>query len=132
MIEWVVDRLLALLGPIADLKKDKRELRDAALKAVLEALNETLIYYRDIESGTKPSRAREAQLVRLWSAAAIPVRHIDPQLASKCQDKAEYWLDPEGWDRSKVTKVGIDLESLKERYDAMLHPDKSPERTRER
>jgi len=132
MIEWVVDRLLALLGPIADLKKDQRELKDAALRAVSEALNETLLYYRDIDSGVKPSREREAQLVRLWAAAAIPVRHFDSALASTCQLKAEYWLDPRSWRRNKVKKVGIDLGSLKERYDAMLHPNKSLERTRER
>jgi hypothetical protein len=124
MIEWIVERLIGLLGPVAKLQKDKRDLADAALRSVSEALTETCLYYRAIEDGGGTDKVREAQLVRLWAAAAIPLRHIDPDLASTCQYKSDYWLDPRSWDNAKIKRIGIDLDSVKRRFNALLAPAK--------
>lgn len=129
MLQWVVERLIGLLGPIAQLQKDKREIADKALSAVSLALNETFIYYRDFEASQTMDREREAQLVRLWSAAAIPLRHIDPELASICEKKAEYWLDPQSWDNQSIRELGIGLESVRDRYREMLGSNNSSKST---
>jgi len=125
MLQWVVERFSGLLGPIAQLQKDKRELADNALNAVSQALNETFLYYRDFESSQALDPQREAQLVRLWSAAAIPLRHIDSELASICEHKAEYWVNPSSWDNQKIEQLGIGLESVRDRYRVMLCPNNS-------
>jgi len=52
MIEWIVERLIGLLGPVAKLQKDKRDLADSALRSVSEALTETCLYYRAIEASS--------------------------------------------------------------------------------
>lgn len=48
MLEYVIDKLIALLGPIATLSKEKRELKDSALRGISIALQETKLYYRDL------------------------------------------------------------------------------------
>lgn len=73
MIEFVVERLLNLVGTIAVMGRDRRELRDNALRAISHALNETYLYYRDIDAGKERNIDTEAQLSRYWSAAAIPL-----------------------------------------------------------
>ncbi len=125
MLQWVVERFLELLGLIAQLQKDRREVADRALSATSQALNETFLYYRDIETDQAIDAKREAELVRLWSAAAIPLRHIDSELASICEHKAAYWLKPDSWNNEQVVLLGIGLESVRDRYRAMLHPNNS-------
>jgi hypothetical protein len=97
MLEFVIEKLIALLGPIATLSKEKRELKDNALRSVSTALRETQLYYRDLGKGKERSMDIEAQLAKYWSAAAIPLRHIDEELAMACEHKAEYWVNPEQW-----------------------------------
>jgi hypothetical protein len=122
MIEFVVERLLNLIGTIAVMGRDRRELRDNALRAISHALNETYLYYRDIDAGKERNIDTEAQLSRYWSAAAIPLRHIDNELAQICEYKSEYWVNPESWDSSKVEQLGIGLKDVRERYRNLLHP----------
>lgn len=122
MIQWVVERLFGLIDTITNLQKDKRVLADDALKAISQALNETYLYYRDIEDGQERDSSREAQLSRLWAAAAIPLRHIDMELSQICEYKAEYWINPETWDNFKNGHLGIGLESVREKYRTLLRP----------
>ena len=123
MIQWVVERLVGLLGPISRLQAEKREIADAALTAISHALDETRLYYRDIESGQPSDQEREAQLVRAWSAAAIPMRHIDRELASACQHKSDFWLNPESWEPDRIEKIGISLDDVSRRYKAKICDD---------
>ena len=122
MLEFVIEKLIGLLGPIATLEKDKRELKDNALRAISTALNETTIYYRDLGRGKDRNFDIEAQLVRYWSAAAIPLRHIDQELAGICENKAEYWLNPEQWSAEEVVQYGIKLDDVKRAYRQMAMP----------
>jgi hypothetical protein len=48
MLSQVIEGVVKLLGPIATLSKDRRELKDSALRAISTALDETYIYYRDL------------------------------------------------------------------------------------
>ena len=61
------------------------------------------------------------QLARYWAAAAVPARHIDEDFAELCLYKSEaWWVNPEEWDSKKIEQYGIDIESVKNKYQAML------------
>lgn len=125
MIEFVVKRLTNLIGHMTEIGRDKRELRDNALRSISHALNETYLYYRDIDSGKERNMDTEAQLSRYWAAAAIPLRHIDNELAEVCEYKSDYWINPETWDQSKIMEFGIALEDVRERYRTLLRPQRT-------
>jgi len=118
----VIKSLFGLVPSLLSLSKDHRELRDAALRAILVALDETYLYYRDLGHGKNRELDREAQLVRYWSAAAIPLRHVDPELAQRCDQKAEYWLNPDNYTPDHVKELDIGLESVRNAYRTLLHP----------
>lgn len=120
IIEMVIDKLSGLIEPIMNLSKDRRDLRDNALRAIAHALNETLIYYSNLERGHQRNSDIEAQLSKYWSAAAIPMRHIDEHLALVCDVKSNYWIKPEDWDDRRIKKVGISLKEVQKSYRALL------------
>jgi hypothetical protein len=122
MLEFVIEKLIALLGPIATLSKEKRELKDNALRSVSTALRETQLYYRDLGKGKERSMDIEAQLAKYWSAAAIPLRHIDEELAMACEHKAEYWVNPEQWSDEEIVRFGIKLQDVAEAYRSIAMP----------
>jgi hypothetical protein len=122
MMEWIVERLISLLGPIATMSKDKRDLQDNALRSISHALQETKIYYRNLDAGKERSYDIENQLAKYWSAAAIPLRHIDQELAMNCEDKAEYWLSPERFSNEDIKKMGIRLTDLSTAYRKLVAP----------
>ncbi|MBX9296644.1 hypothetical protein K5M33_22900 [Chromobacterium vaccinii] len=122
MLEFVIEKLIALLGPIATLSKEKRELKDNALRSVSTALRETQLYYRDLGKGKDRSMDIEALLAKYWSAAAIPLRHIDEELAMACEHKAEYWVNPEQWSGEEIARLGIKLEDVEQAYRNIAMP----------
>lgn len=116
MIKEILDALSKLLGPIATLSKDQRELKDTALRAISIALDETYLYYRDLEGDRRRNLDREAQLVKYWSAAAIPLRHFDRNLSDICDYKSEYWINPNNYSNDEIISMGIELNSVREAY----------------
>ncbi|MEW8073680.1 MAG: hypothetical protein AB2826_25000, partial [Candidatus Thiodiazotropha sp.] len=100
-----------------------RELGDAALQAVSAALSETQLYYKQLESDEGKSPDTEAELVRLWRSAAIPMRHVDQEFAEICQYKSQYWLEPSSWSREKVYEFRIELNSVQERFMRQLRKE---------
>lgn len=122
MLEFIVEKLISLMGPIATLSKQKRELKDNALRAISMALQETKLYYRDLERGGERSMDIEAQLVRYWGAAAIPLRHIDEELAMACEQKSEYWLNPENYSNKQINELGIKLQDVSRAYRQLAMP----------
>jgi hypothetical protein len=130
MIEYVLGQFNALIKPIQDITKDKRELRDNALRAISHALNETRIYYQGRERGRERNLDIEAQLAKYWAAAAIPITHIDPELAMVCEQKCEYWINPDNWTDDEIAQNGIALADLVKTYRKMLVPSLSGSRPR--
>ena len=120
-IEWVVERLISLLPAIGDLSRDRRELADNALRAVSHALTETSLYVNRYVKSGKRDEEIEAQLARYWSAAAIPLRHIDSELSEICEYKSEYWLDPNNWNPDNTNGLSISLDSVRDKYRAKLN-----------
>ena len=122
MLEFIVSQFIALIEPIQNLSKDKRDLKDNALRAISHALNETYLYYRDIEKGKPINLDIQKQLSNYWAAAAIPLRHIDENLALICEMKSEYWVNPENWSNEQIHEHGIALDDLRKKYRVMLAP----------
>lgn len=118
----IISGLFGVVPSLLALPKERRELKDNALRSILVALDETYLYYRDIEKGKGRSEDRETLLARYWSAAAIPMRHIDRDLARRCDQKAEYWLNPDRYDSDTVSELGIGLESVRNAYRTLLRP----------
>ena len=122
MLEFLVDRLIALMGPISTLSKEKRELKDNAFRAISIALQETKLYYKSLERGGDKNMETEAQLVRYWGAASIPLRHIDEELAMVCEHKAEFWISPESWSDEDIKTFGIKLDDVTKAYRQLAMP----------
>ena len=125
MINEILDGLSKILGPIATLSKDRRELKDTALRAISNALDETFLYYRDIDNGSSRNLERESLLAKYWSAAAIPMRHFNEELSNICDHKSEYWISPTNYQDSDIRKLGIGLNDVRQAYRKMLRPDSS-------
>jgi len=123
MISTLLDGLSKILGPIATLSKDRRELKDSALRAISNALDETFLYYRDSNNGANRNLEREAILAKYWSAAAIPMRHFDEQLSNICEYKSEYWIAPSDYSDEDVEQLGIGLNDVRQAYRKMLSPN---------
>jgi len=116
MLTEIIDRLIALLGPIAAASRERRKESDAALSASSIALNATRLYWRDLDRGEQRNPETERQLVLYWSAAAIAIRHFDPDLAIRFEDKAEYWVSPESYSEQEVMDLGLHLDDLSRAY----------------
>jgi hypothetical protein len=129
-LQELVNALFGLVPSLIALPKERRELKDTALRAILVALDETYLYYRDIQRRKERDLEREAQLVKYWSAAAIPMRHVDRDLSVRCDLKAEYWLNPEEYDEDTIAALGIGLESVRNAYRTLLHPRSLVQRSR--
>ena len=76
-----------------------------------------------MDKGSTRNPDREALLVKYWSAAAIPIRHFDNQLASICDLKAEYWVNPDNYDNENISELGIGLDNVRQAYRKMLNPN---------
>ncbi|MFB6342869.1 hypothetical protein ACE1ET_14170 [Saccharicrinis sp. FJH62] len=122
MLSEIISGLTKILGPIATLSKDRRELKDSALRAIATALNETYLYYRDLRNANERNMERESQLSKYWSAAAIPMRHFDENLAGICDAKSEYWINPESYSNEQIVSLGIELGNVRDAYRKLLNP----------
>jgi hypothetical protein len=104
------------------LSKEKREVKDQALRAISIALVETKLYYRDRADGKPQNMDVEAQLSKYWAAAAIPLRHIDQELAVTCEHKADFWTQPNNWPDEDVKRLGIKLDDVTRAYRNVAMP----------
>jgi len=72
------------------------------------------------EGKKRRSRDREFSIARLWHAASIPLREIDPEFAERCFIKGSYWMEPETWDRKRIAEKGIAIEAVFEETRKLL------------
>ena len=121
MIKDILERVDKLADILPQIFKERRDLTDNALRAISHALNETYFYYQSRNLGTPRDLEREQQLSKYWSAAAIPMRHVDESLAELCDLKSEYWVSPDNWPISKIHELGISLESVRDKYRGLLN-----------
>lgn len=98
----------------------KQERDDAAVKSVLTAVNTTKRYLARRKRGEPIDRDAEAELVRLWTTAAVHIRRTDSDLAMRLQNKAEYWTNPENWTQDEVVSNGIHIDKIAEEGKRLL------------
>jgi len=116
----IVDKLLSLLGLIraGEIKRDEKI--EGALHSLNTALCETRDYVSRLNEGEESDRRHEHKLARLWSDASIPLRKIDPELASRCFMKGSYWMEPDAWDQARVKSNKIALDQVHESVRELL------------
>jgi len=110
----ILDRLLHVLGLIRDGKVKKSTHTDKALLALYAALSETKAYISSLAEGKPRDREHEHKLANMWHRASIPLRYIDPDLARRCFDKGNYWMNPESWSDARIEKNRIALDQVLE------------------
>ncbi len=102
-------------------RRDERieEREKVGLRALCLALNETRLYVAKLErakseTGNFEGRdfGQEEKLSNLWTEAAPLLKRIDPDLAQRCLEKADYWTDPEDWSVQDIKNAGIGLERV--------------------
>ena len=113
MVEFLIAKLTDLIIPITNLSKDKRELKQQALSLISSALNETCLYLNRRKSQSR-NLDMEENLSRLWANAAIPIANFDKELATICQYKSDYWINPETWSQEEINSFGIRLTEVKD------------------
>ena len=110
----LVSGLLKLIETVKNAGARRTQRHDQALATIYAAANETRMYIRDAQATKKREPAREARLVRLWTKAAVPVRHIDRQLADRCLLKADFWINPKHWTPAQVREFHIGIDEVYE------------------
>lgn len=128
MIGFVLEQLMQLADPLMRLSKERREVKDAGLRAVSEAVNETYLYHQRVSRGQARDFDAEALLSRAWAAAAIAIRHVDSAFADLCEMKSEYWINPENWSRERIVESDIRLVDVRDRYRKLLSSKSSAKR----
>ena len=120
MIEFVIQKLIALLPTLSELSRENREIRKRALSSISNALNETYLYYSNLERVGSRDFDKEAALSKLWANSAVHISFFDTELAQICEQKSDYWIKPENWSSEKIASTGIELNSVREKYRELL------------
>jgi len=120
MWEPLLTGLFGLLNVFNRDATQSREQIDLALSALISATNETKIYIQRVQRTGSTNRETEEKLSRLWSAASIPIRHFDQDLAERCYIKSEYWLNPENYSATDIAKFRIGIEKINKEAKKLL------------
>lgn len=92
-----------------------------ALKSMSIAVLETRSYIGQTSAGAKERNLdKEREISELWNEAHMDLQSVDPALASRCFDKAEYWADPSLWNAEKVRQYNITLDSMSDAVRGVL------------
>jgi len=119
-MQMVLDGLTRIIGPIATLSRDRRELKDTALMSIATALNETYFYYKELHQGESRSIIKEHEIATYWSAAALTIRYFDAQLAETCADKSTYWINPELYEQQERINQYATLDNVRKAFIKLL------------
>src|SRR5687768_3935007 len=93
----MIEGLKTLLDYFRDERHRREDKADEALAGIYAAANETKLYIKKAQRTGKSDRKKEEELARLWTKAAVPIRHFNHDLADRCLLKGEYWVDPASW-----------------------------------
>lgn len=113
MLETIVLNLQTLLRTMREDRAQKSAHQDLALSALMTATMETRLYLDRAGKGRrKRVRSDEERLVRLWAAAAVPLRHFNKDLAERCTMKADFWLNPENYSEEDIARLRIGIDEV--------------------
>lgn len=112
MWQPLITGLLGLLNYFKENRTTTTEQKDLALSVLISATNETKIYINRVQKTGNTDRETEEKLSRLWASVAVPLRHHDPDLADRCLQKSEYWLNPDNYTATDIAKFRIGIEQV--------------------
>lgn len=104
MWEALIKGLSEFLAHFLEYRNKSQEQKDLALSSIISATNETKIYIKNVQQKSETNRNTEEKLSRLWSAAAVPLRHFDQDLSRRCLEKSDYWLNPDNYSATDIAK----------------------------
>ena len=114
-MKWIFQELRFWVQKFGEWNRKPEEEEEAALTALLDALNETTIYLGRIQVDLNAStREDEERLSRLWRAAAQKVRNYNPELAQRCNMKGAYWADRYRWSDEEIDEMQISIKEITE------------------
>lgn len=114
LLAWMADRLL-------EWKKDKSDLRMIAINGLTPAISSTVLYTEKLKRGEPNDAAEEGRIYCLWYSASSAVIDYDRELAKRCLDKSEYWLNSKLYDAEKVRELNISLMGMKATLEQIKH-----------
>jgi|ERR1700731_2637477 len=95
-------------------KERKNDRDDAAVRSVLVAVNATKTYLARRDRGEAVDREAEGKLAELWTSAAVNIRRSDMDLATRLEEKADYWANPDNWTDEEVRANRIQIDEIAE------------------
>lgn len=122
MIDSLSSFLLAAKDLLETLQKQKiiRDQRlDDGLEAIVSAMIDTRKYI-ERESAKERDRQKELDLSKSWRLAAIKIRKINPDLATKLRFKSLYWEDAMNISRKEILEKGIALKQVEDEFRKLL------------
>jgi hypothetical protein len=84
------------------------------LKKSITALSIAILKTKSYLNNKNKNLSKENEIWVFWNNAHIELQNIDPELASRCFTKAEYWVEPEKWNNKKINQYNITLDSMSE------------------
>lgn len=114
LLTWMADRLL-------DWKKNKSDLRMRAINGLTPVISATVVYTEKLRRGEPNDTAEEDRLYRLWYEASSQVIDYDRELAKRCLDKSEFWLNSKLYNPQKVIDLNISLVGMKATLEQIKH-----------
>ncbi len=118
----MVEDVVYIVREVIDWFKGRRP-TDEAVTALLQAMLATEAYLVD-RVKTGEDRSREADLVSLWTECAVLFRNSNPELADRLKVKARSWAVPDEYQYSDLTKLGIDISTMRKEADAVFNGGK--------
>lgn len=114
LLVWMADRLLGW-------NKHKSDLRLKAIEGLTTAISSTVLYTEKLKRGEPNDTAQEDALYSLWYEASSQVIDYDRELAKRCLDKSEYWLNSRLYNPQKVKELNISLVGMKATLEQIKH-----------
>jgi hypothetical protein len=120
-LQYIIPPLILFIQRLHEKSQAKKQKAEAALFAVMAAVNETKTYIRLIRGGKrkkKRNRPKEWMIAGLWRNCGDLLEPFDQDLSNRCRIKNLYWRDPSRWstDDVKQARIGLDRVDKEARY----------------
>ena len=107
----IFDHVLRWIGIAKEDARRGEAAYQEALQKIFKAANKTQIYLANRMTQGQ-NREKEECISWLWTEAGLALRTFNPELASRCLIKGQYWTSPESWTEEQVQSAGIKLEKV--------------------
>lgn len=114
LLAWMADRLL-------EWNKNNSDLRLKAINGLTPAISSTVLYTEKLKRGEPNDPVEEDRLYSLWYEASSQVIDYDRELAKRCLDKSEFWLNSKLYNSQKVIDLNISLVGMKATLEQIKH-----------